>query len=125
MKKPTLAVFLCLALAGCAMFQSRPMMDVEVEVDFGPANRPTERRLVQVPEGATPQVATQKLFPTQRGSVCCDPRETASIAGVATDPAKNRWWTLSVNGSKKDVSPYKTHLKPRDIVRWEYRQNEQ
>ena len=58
----------------------------------------------------------------EKGSVCCDPREVATIDGVASDAATNRWWTVSINGSKKGVSPYRTQLKSGDTVRWEYKQ---
>jgi len=97
---------------------------VTLEVDFGPAGKPSVHRTLQVEKGATPEIVTAMAFPVEKGSVCCDPREVAVIDGVATDPAANRWWTVSLNGSKK-VSPYKTKLKPGDVVRWEYRQNGQ
>ncbi len=98
------------------------MFDVTVEVDFGPAGKPAVRQTVQVEPGATPQQATAKVFPLETGSVCCDPRETSVINGVAADPGSNKWWTISINGSKKGVSPYRSRLKPGDLVRWEYRQ---
>jgi hypothetical protein len=114
-----------LLLAGCATLAApREPFEVALEVDFGPANRPAIQRLVQVEQGATPEILTAQVFPMEKGAVCCDPRETASIGGVAADPAANRWWTVSLNGSKK-VSPYKTKLKPGDLVRWEYKQYDQ
>lgn len=109
-----------LLAAGCATAQTARTFDVTVEADFGPAGKPPVRQVVQVAPGATPQDATARVFPVEKGSVCCDPRETASIDGVAADPAANRWWTVSVNGSKR-VSPYKTRLRAGDVVRWEYR----
>ena len=109
-------------LAGCATAQPRKPFDVTVEADFGPAGKPVVRQVVSVEPGATPQDATAKVFPLEKGSVCCDPREVATLDGVASDAATNRWWTVSINGSKKGVSPYKTRLKPGDVVRWEYKQ---
>ncbi|MBI3615906.1 MAG: DUF4430 domain-containing protein [Candidatus Omnitrophica bacterium] len=121
-----LAFFLLLTLAfsGCATIPDRKAFDVTLEVDFGPAQKPSLRRTLQVERGATPEGLVAKVFPSQRGAVCCDPREVATIDGVAADPAANRWWTVSLNGSKK-VSPYKTKLKSGDVVRWEYRQSVQ
>ena len=121
-----MGLFICaLVTAGCATLAApQKPFDVTLEVDFGPANRPAVRRVVQVERGATPSLLTAKVFPIEKGAVCCDPRETASIGGVAADPTANRWWTVSLNGSKK-VSPYKTKLKPGDLVRWEYKQYEQ
>ena len=116
---------MALLLAGCATVQAGKAFDVTVEADFGPAGKPLVRQVVQVEPGATPQDATAKLFPLEKGSVCCDPREVAVIDGVASDAGTNRWWTVSINGSKKGVSPYKTKLKPGDVVRWEYKQYEQ
>ena len=134
---------LLLVSAGCATVpKAQPTFPVTLEVDFGPAAKPAEahqrlgtssaagtvpprsavRQMVQVERGATPRDATEKLFPVGKGAVCCDPREVATINGVASDPATNRWWTVAVNGSKKGVSPYKTRLKPGDVVRWEYKQ---
>lgn len=112
-------------VSGCATVpEGKKAFDVTLEVDFGPAGKPAVRQGVQVEPGSTPRDVTEKVFPVEKGAVCCDPREVAVIDGVAADPATNRWWTVSINGSKK-VSPYKTRLKPGDIVRWEYRQYEQ
>lgn len=111
-------------ISGCAMTPEKKTFDVVLEVDFGPANKPAVRQEVSVVPGATPRDVTEKVFPVEKGAVCCDPREVAVIDGVAADPAANRWWTVSINGSKK-VSPYKTKLKPGDVVRWEYKQYEQ
>ncbi|MBI3322314.1 MAG: DUF4430 domain-containing protein [Candidatus Omnitrophica bacterium] len=104
--------------------KAREPFNVTLEADFGPAGKPAVRRVVQVQPGATPQDAAAQVFPVEKGSVCCDPREIAAIGGVAADPAANTWWTVAVNGSKK-VSPYKTRLAAGDVVRWEYRQNDQ
>ena len=115
-------LFALLMVVGCAT--AREPFDVTLEVEYGPAGRPALQRTVQVMPGATPEQVLAQASAVEKGSVCCDPRETAAIDGVAADPATNRWWTVSVNGSKK-VSPYRTRVKPGDVVRWEYRQYEQ
>lgn len=118
-------LLLCLAVTGCAGAKSQQKtFEATLEVDFGPAQKPAVRRVFQVEPGATPKTLTALAFPVEEGSVCCDPREVSVIDGVAADPAANRWWTVAINGSKK-VSPYKTKLKPGDVVRWEYKQYEQ
>lgn len=118
-------LLVCGILAGCAGVPvAREPFDVTVEADFGPVGRPAVRQVVRVEPGTTPDGATTKVLPVEKGAVCCDPRETAAIGGVAADPAGNRWWSVSVNGSKK-VSPYRTRLKPGDLVRWEYREYDQ
>ena len=116
-------VFLSLLVAGCATGRPAPF-DVTMEVDFGPSGRAPIRRTVPVERGATPEAALAKVCSVETGAVCCDSRETAGIDGVLADPAANRWWTVSLNGSKK-VSPFKTRLKAGDVVRWEYRQYDQ
>lgn len=122
MRQPLSILVIGMAVTGCATLgPTSKTFDVTLEVDFGPAGKPPVRETVQVERGATPQDATAKVFPLEKGSVCCDPREVSTIAGVASDPATNRWWTVSINSSKK-VSPYKTRLKPGDVVRWEYKQ---
>lgn len=112
-----------LAAPGCATPRAAipATFDVTLEVDFGPANRPPIRQTVTVARGATSDDLVAKVCTLQKGGVCCDIRETAGIDGVMADPMTNRWWTVSINGSKK-VSPYRTRLKPGDLVRWEYRQ---
>lgn len=123
MRRFLLLLMIGMAAAGCAtMGPASKTFDVTLEADFGPAGKPAVRQVVQVETGATPQDATAKVFPLEKGAVCCDPREVSTIDGVASDPATNRWWTVSINGSKKGVSPYKTRLKPGDVVRWEYKQ---
>lgn len=110
---------------GCAMLPPSPRtFDVTLEVDFGPADRPAIHRLVQVERGATAGLLAATVCAVEKGAVCCDAREIAGINGVMSDPAANRWWTVSIGGSPK-VSPFRTKLKPGDHVRWEYRQYEQ
>ena len=122
MNRPVMLLLCFLTFSGCATVPAAERtFPVTLEVDFGPAGKPPVRQRVQVEKGATPQDATQKVFPLEKGAVCCDPREVSTIDGVAADPAANRWWSVSINGSKK-VSPYKTKLKPGDVVRWEYKQ---
>jgi hypothetical protein len=115
-----------LLMLGCATWGRRPAepFDVTLEVDFGPADKAPISQVVQVERGTTPEVLTAKVCAVEKGAVCCDAREIAAIEGIASDPATNQWWTVSVNGSKK-VSPYKTRLRPGDVIRWEYRAYDQ
>ncbi len=125
MKRSKAILLLCIFLGGCATGrQAFQPFNVILEVDFGLAHKPALHQTVQVQPGATAGVLTAQVCSVEKGAVCCDSREIAAIDGVASDPAMNRWWTLSINGSKK-VSPFKTRLKPGDLVRWEYRQYEQ
>lgn len=122
MKRFLSCLLAAMAAAGCATAgPARKTFDVTVEVDFGPAGKSAVREVVQVEPGATAHVAVKKLFPVEHGAVCCDPRETSSLGGVSADPAANKFWSVSINGSRK-VSPYKTQLQPGDLVRWEYKQ---
>ena len=125
MKRFGVRLLVSLGVTGCATAAPRKAFEVTVDVDFGPAGKAPVHQVVQVKPGATPQDATAQALPVQKGAVCCDPRETAGIDGVAADPGSNKWWTISINGSKKGVNPYKTKLKPGDVVRWEYRQYDQ
>ena len=115
-------LFLC--LAGCVSLQPRKPFDVTLQVDFGLAGKAPIHKVVQIERGSTPEQVLAKACAVQRGAVCCNPRETAGIDGVAADPAENRWWTVSVNGSRR-VSPFKTRVRPGDLVRWEYHEYEQ
>lgn len=92
---------------------------VEVIVDFGPAGKPVLRKQVEVSKGSTPKDAVSTILPILTGVACCDTREIISIDGVAVNPAENKWWICTLNGSKK-VSPQKTQLKAGDVVQWSY-----
>lgn len=97
--------------------------DVTLQVDFGPAGKPSIRKTVHVTEGTTPEQLLAQVCTVRKGRVCCDPREVAGIDGVASHEGKKLWWMVSVNGQKKTVSPYQTRLKPNDVVLWEYRKS--
>lgn len=95
-----------------------------LEVDFGPAQKPFIRRNVRVEEGATPDQLLAQVCKVKKGLVCCNSRETAGIDGVLSHPGKKLWWSVAVNGRKKEVSPFQTKLKPHDVIRWEYRKDD-
>lgn len=127
MKKVLLAtfvVFLCFSTLVFAMGRKSPAFPVEVRVDFGPAGKPSHSEIIYVEKGTTPKEAVSQVFPVMAGKTCCSFREIMEIGGVRVDPAQNRWWTCSVNGSKK-ISPQKKKLKRGDVVEWAYVQDEQ
>lgn len=93
---------------------------VEVRVHFGPANKSAIEKKVFVKEGATPKEALATLLPVEEGAICCHPGEVKGIDGVSSDPLRNRWWRLKINGSAKGASPHKTHLRAGDLVEWFY-----
>jgi hypothetical protein len=93
---------------------------IHVRVDFGPVKRPAARRTLVVERGITPKDAVSIVFPIQSGKSCCSMREVKSIAGVASNANKKRWWKCFVNGKGKTVSPHRTRLKPKDVVEWKY-----
>lgn len=97
---------------------------IEVKVDFGPAAKPSHSEKIYVEKGTTPKEAVSQVLPVLSGKTCCSFREIMEIGGARVDPAKNRWWTCAVNGSKK-VSPQKKKLKAGDVVEWIYVQDEQ
>ncbi len=92
---------------------------VEIAVDFGPAGKPAKAQKIYVERGTTPKEAVSQVFPILSGKSCCSFREVLAIDGIAIDPAKNRWWTCWLNGSRK-VSPHQKKLKPGDKVEWRY-----
>lgn len=96
------------------------MVPITVLIDFGPAGKPLVEKEIKVPEGATPKQALQGMIPIVEGSACCDPAEVKGIDGVAIDPLENRWWILKINGTKKNASPHKSHLKAGDRMEWIY-----
>ena len=107
-----------------AMGRKPKPFQIEVAVDFGPAGKPAHTETIYVEKNTTPKEAVSQIFPILSGKTCCSFREIMAIDGVKVDPAKNRWWTCAVNGSKK-VSPQKKKLKAGDKVEWKYSADEQ
>ena len=99
------------------------LFDVVLKIDFGPAGKPNHEGTLQVEEGTTPNEVVSRIFPIRSGMSCCSYREIIEIDGIAIDPAKNKWWTCSINGKKKWVTPHKTKLKPGDVVEWKFKED--
>jgi len=96
------------------------MIRVQVTIDFGPANKPTLFKVVDVPDGATVLDATKIVASVTQAFVCCDPKDVESINGVKCNPEREGWWLYEVNGSKGPVSAYRFRLAEGDRVRWYY-----
>jgi len=101
------------------------IVPIQVSIDFGPAGKPAVAKEVMIREGATPRQALEQMFPVEKGAACCHPAEVMGINGVRVDPMKNRWWRLEINGTSKGASPYKSHLKAGDSMRWFYFEEKQ
>ena len=101
------------------------MVPITVHIDFGPAGRSLGEKGIKGPEGASPKQALQGMTSIVEGSACCDPAEVKGIEGVTIDPLKNRWWILKINGTKKNASPHKSHLKAGDRMEWIYFEDQQ
>ena len=52
-------------------------------------------------------------------------RDRAMFDGVRIDPMQNRWWQLKINGTSKNASPHKSHLKAGDVMHWIYFEDKQ
>lgn len=101
------------------------MVPIMVRIDYGPAGKPPLEKEIQIRERATPKEVLKQIVPVVEGSACCDPAEVKGIDGVTIDPLANRWWTLKINGTKKNASPHKSHLKAGDRMEWEYIEDRQ
>ena len=95
-----------------------------VHVDFSPAGNAAREEHLLVDTGSTLKDAVSLLYPIESGAICCSTREVAVINGVRADPARNRWWTCQVNGSRS-ISPFRTELKSGDRVEWAYIEEQQ
>lgn len=105
--------------------QKPKLFDIMLKVDFGPAGKPAHKGTLKVEEGTTANEAVARIFPIRSGMSCCSLRELIEIDGVAIDPAKNRWWTCSINGSKKEFTPHRSMLKAGDVVEWKFIEDSQ
>ena len=119
-------IFLLAGVGFSAQAKDRkpPVFPVQIKVDFGPAGKSAHEETLYVEKGTTPKEAVSQVFPILSGKTCCSFREIMEIDGVKVNPAKNLWWTCTVNGSKK-ISPHKNKLKRGDIVEWKYIQDSQ
>ena len=133
LKRKMLAVGLFAFLAGLLTSQyleidrfmpKQKPFQIQMKVDFGPANKPVYDQMITVERGTTPKEAVSQVFPVLSGVACCSFRDVIEIGGVKINPAKNMWWTCALNGSKK-ISPQKKKLKPGDRVEWKYIQDAQ
>lgn len=105
--------------SGHAASQHAKTFPVRLKVDFGPVEKQGYDDTLFVEKGTTPREAVAQVFPVLLGKACCSLREIIEIGGVGIDPMRNRWWTATVNGSKK-VSPRKKKLKRGDHLEWVY-----
>jgi len=101
------------------------MVPIEVRIDFGPAGKLAVQKEILIREGLTPRQALEQIFPVEKGAACCHPAEVKGIDGVSIDPMKNRWWRLKINGTSKNASPHKSHLKAGDVMHWIYFEDKQ
>ena len=70
--------------------------------------------------GATPADVLERRFKVVRGKVCSDPREVWAVDGYATNHARGRFWSLRINGSYADASPFASIVQDGDVVEWEW-----
>jgi hypothetical protein len=106
--------------------QKPKLFDVILKIDFGLAGKPIHEGKLEVEEGTTPNEVVSRVFPIRSGMSCCSLRELIEIDGVAIDPAKNRWWICSINGTKKMAGPpHRTQLKVGDVVEWKFIEDSQ
>ncbi|MCH8164962.1 MAG: DUF4430 domain-containing protein [Planctomycetes bacterium] len=96
-------------------------IEIEVEIDFGPIDRPKITKRIRLPSGSTVLEATQKTVPLKQGFVCCDARDVETIAGVSCDPENEGWWLYQINGESGPASAYRHQVFDGDKIRWFYR----
>ena len=95
-------------------------ISVQVEVDFGPVDKPGFTKTLELPAGSTVLDATIACDKTEQGFVCCDKENVQSIAGVECDPDQEAWWLYDINGEKGPASPHRLKLYDGDKIRWNY-----
>lgn len=96
------------------------LVPIQVRIDFGFLDKPLIEKEVIIKEGTTPRDALKESVSVEEGFVCCKDNEVKGIGGISADPMKNRWWRLKINGSSKNASPLKSHLKAGDVMEWVY-----
>ncbi len=96
-------------------------ISVDVEIDFGPMEKPAVKRTVRIPEGSTALDATRAAAAVRTGLACCDPLDIDAINGVASDPENEGWWLYEYNGHKGPVSAYRLKLSDGDRLVWRYK----
>jgi hypothetical protein len=94
---------------------------VTVEVDYGPKDKPSIKKVVKLKEGSTVVDATKAVTDLKQGFVCCDMKDVETIGGVKCDAENEGWWLYDINGEKGPVSAYRCLLVDGDRVSWRYR----
>ena len=88
-------------------------------VDFGSAGKQGYDSTLLAEKEMNAIEAVGQVYPILYGMACCSMREIVEINGVRIDPAENRWWKATLNGSTK-FSPRKKKLKRGDRLEWHY-----
>ena len=92
---------------------------VHLVVDFGSAGKQGYDSTLLAEKEMNAIEAVGQVYPILYGMACCSMREIVEINGVRIDPAENRWWKATLNGSTK-FSPRKKKLKRGDRLEWHY-----
>ena len=121
----------CIAMGGARLYSGfftlagkHKTFPIQMKVNFGSLDKPDYEDTIYIEQGTTPKEAVSQVFPVLSGMACCSFREVIEIGGVRINPAKNLWWTCTVNGSRK-ISPQNKKLRPGDTVEWKYIQDSQ
>ena len=98
----------------------RKIFEIDLRVDFGQSLRLQYRKRLMVEQGSTAKDVLSQAFPVLSGKTCCSTREVLGVNGIKTNLIKKLWWKCFINGDGRKVSPYRTKLKPGDLIEWKY-----
>lgn len=98
----------------------RPMIEVTVTIDFGPADQRSFEKTVTVPEKST---VLEALIISVR--VRTSPKYgmeyfVEEIQGISSDFERDRGWHFEVNGYRSNVPAERYLLKSGDWIKWLY-----
>jgi hypothetical protein len=124
--KPSLMIVVAITVLTLGAFravESAPSgkIGVEVDIDYGPAEKPPVRQKVLINPGSTVVEATRIAVSVKQGVVCCNAQDVQAIGGVGCGKKAGCFWLYSVNGKKGPIPAFQFHLREGDRVSWRYR----
>lgn len=87
-----------------------------------PSSKLRFRHHIGIFDGATVSDALESTYDVKHGVVCCDSRDIWAVNGLASDPYKQKWWIIKINGNTQNVSST-AKLKNGDVVELEYKED--
>ena len=96
-------------------------LEVAVTIDYGTDGRAPRRELVHLPAGSSVLAATRAMGSVQQAWVCCSDEDVFAIDGLASDPARDGYWTWWLGDALGPGFAHEVALHGGESITWTYR----